>query len=303
MFGTVRAAIQSPVPGSAVPKPSTVARVAADSGFSIPELDLESPSYLSNGIGDVNARHNLRFNLDQNKNSPVIDYDAYYDPATGERAMIPVYSDPITNVRTPFAPPPPGFISANAFILMQKSFPAQSFISWVRSKVGGMISWILSWSPRSLTLCPPSSPACVTPVPIRQPVFNSIEDEESDSHDQMDTHKGKLSTKALSALQTDLSFKDITTWLIDFETALGRVDKHAHTLLTSPDWRLLSERPWAQQANMRIADSINAALNPKADNVILYKSHLRDAQTSDRPGILYSGMDMLEEIRALVDGR
>ena len=142
----------------------------------------------------------------------------------------------------------------------------------------------------------------ISPTSIRQPMFLD-EDEAEDAHEPV---KSKLSTKALEALSTELELEDIEAWLVDFTTAISRVDERAHVLLHASDWRVLTgpDGPsWALEANKRIADAIDAALNPKGANVKLLKSALREAEGGDRPGVLYSGMDILSEIRALVTDR
>ena len=118
--------------------------------------------------------------------------------------------------------------------------------------------------------------------------------------------KPKLSTKALEALSTKLELEDVEAWIVDFVTAISRVDQRANELLHAPNWRELAgpDGPsWAVAANQRIADAVDSTLDPSGANVKLLKAALREAEASDRPGVLYSGMDILDEIRALVTER
>ena len=138
---------------------------------------------------------------------------------------------------------------------------------------------------------------------MRQPVFDDPDD--SDNTHQQGSFK--LSTKALEALKTQLEIHKIAAFLVDFRASIARVDKAAYKLLMSSDWRVfLHSEPGSGQytdANARIADVLDSVMDPKADNVILLKSSLREADASDRPGILCSGMDMIDEIKALVTDR
>ena len=148
-------------------------------------------------------------------------------------------------------------------------------------------------------IAPPS--AIVTPrASMRQPVFDDPDD--SDNTHQQGSFK--LSTKALEALKTQLEIHKIAAFLVDFRASIARVDKTAYKLLMTSDWRIFlhSESGSGQytDANARIADVLDSVMDPKADNVILLKSSLREADASYRPGILCSGMDMIDKIRALV---
>ena len=88
----------------------------------------------------------------------------------------------------------------------------------------------------------------------------------------------------------------IQDWIVDLKAACGRRDEAAHILLTSPDWRALlaGGHPMLLQANKRIAIYIDACLDKEASTVVLLKSKLREADSTDRPGILFSGMDIQE---------
>jgi hypothetical protein len=59
----------------------------------------------------------------------------------------------------------------------------------------------------------------------------------------------------------------------------------------------------AHQADKRIATTIDATLDKKADNVKLLLSRLRRAARAGEPHIFFSGMRMIESIKALVTSR
>ena len=65
----------------------------------------------------------------------------------------------------------------------------------------------------------------------------------------------------------------------------------------------MTQFTWAVNANKRIASALDESLIKTAPGVILLKSNLREAQRTDRPGILYSGMDIIEEIAGLISER
>ena len=117
----------------------------------------------------------------------------------------------------------------------------------------------------------------VSPVSIRQPIFPD-EDDADATHQSV---QPKLSTKSLEALSTALELENIEAWLVDFTTAIGRVDQRAHMLLHTSDWRLLTglDGPaWVLAANKRIADAVHAAFDPNGANVKLLKTALREAE-------------------------
>ena len=148
-----------------------------------------------------------------------------------------------------------------------------------------------------------------SPVTVRQLHFTS--DEDADGADGSSgqivkiSSRSALSTTALSKLSTKLALKDIPNWIKDFKAAVGRVDVQAGLLLSAADWRVLisCSGDWALEANKRLADAIMASLDSTGDNVILLESKLREADSTDRPGVLFSGMDILEEIQALITER
>jgi len=114
-----------------------------------------------------------------------------------------------------------------------------------------------------------------------------------------------LSTTTLSKLNTKLELTEINDWITDLTAACGRRDEAAYNLIVALDWRavLNTADPQAIAANKRIAVYIDACLDKTGDNVALLKSKLRDAEHTTRQGILFSGMDQLEEIAALVTQR
>ena len=147
----------------------------------------------------------------------------------------------------------------------------------------------------------------VSPESIRQPAFESDDEEEEHHQPPRSASDKRLTTAAIKALKTRLVLEDIPSWIVDFKAAIGRTDPEAATLLaaTNHQSELLgtSGSTWAFDANKRIANVIDSALDPVGDNVILLKSTLRDAEAGDRPGILASGVDMLAEIQALLTER
>ena len=226
-------------------------------------------------------------------------YVPYIHVNTGERALVPARYDSINGVLVPIVPTPTGFVSA-------LHRPAQpSFISSIISSITHCCENIAKLVTPSSTCVDATNPmhsTRVSPVSIRQPIFPD-EDDADATHQSV---QPKLSTKSLEALSTALELENIEAWLVDFTTAIGRVDQRAHMLLHTSDWRLLTglDGPaWALAANKRIADAIHAALDPNGANVKLLKTALREAEGEDRPGVLYSGMDILDEIRALVTER
>ena len=114
-----------------------------------------------------------------------------------------------------------------------------------------------------------------------------------------------LSTKTLSNLKTQLELPEIADFIVDLKAACGRRDESAYLLLTSDNWRALltGGHPVMIQANKRIATYVDACLDKEGPNVKLLKSKLRKADSTDRPGVLFSGMDILEEIAALITER
>ena len=146
----------------------------------------------------------------------------------------------------------------------------------------------------------------VSPESIRQPAFESDDDEEEHNQPARSTHDKRLTTAALKALKTKLVLEDIPSWIVDLKAAIGRSDPEAATLLAATNQsELLGPfgSSWAFNANKRIANAIDSALDPEGDNVILLKSTLRDVEAGDRPGVLASGVDMLVEIQALLTER
>ena len=104
-----------------------------------------------------------------------------------------------------------------------------------------------------------------------------------------------ISTKTISNLKTKLELPEIADFIVDLKAACGRRDEAANFLLMSTDWRALlaGGHPVMIQANKRIATYVDACLDKEGPNVKLLKSKLRKADSTDRPGILFSGMDIL----------
>ena len=100
--------------------------------------------------------------------------------------------------------------------------------------------------------------------------------------------------------------RTICNWITDFTAAFGRLrDNTAHLLLTAPDWHamLAGGHPAVVEANKKIATCIFACLDDSSTTVKRLKTKLRTADRTDRPGILFSGMHILDEIAALITER
>jgi hypothetical protein len=108
--------------------------------------------------------------------------------------------------------------------------------------------------------------------------------------------------KGLRAHGGKLELHDIADFIVDLKTAIVLADPDTSDIIYNPAWRNgLDAR--GVRMNTRIATAINGALDGTAKNVKYFKSLMRKANETDRPGILYSGLDMLEEIEALVTDR
>ena len=241
--------------------------------------------------------------LHQGHAHPAIDQSSQYVPYvhidTGARALLPTRYDSVNGVLVPLVPTPPGFVPA----LHRPAQPSiiQNIISSFTNCCAN-VAKLITPSSNSVNVTDTLHSTRISPTSIRQPMFS----DEDDADDTPQAVKPKLSTKALEALSTKLELEDVDAWIVDFVSAVGRVDKAAHALLHDSEWRELTgpDGPgWAKAANERISDGIHSALDPTGTNVKLLKTALREAEAGDRPGILYSGMDILYEIRALVTER
>ena len=212
--------------------------------------------------------------------------------------MVPLRVDPTTGVRIPVVPPPPGFQPAVDGL----SSGPPNFLQWL----AGLLCHHPAEPPEGSRADHAQTPVPATrqrlsPIDIRQPNFD---DDAADG--AVGSQLCILSTKTLTSLKTKLELADINNWITDFMAAFGRLhDNTAHILLTTPDWRavLVGGHPSMIGANKSIATCVFACLDETGPNVKRLKSKLRTADRTDRSGILFSGMDILEEIAALVTER
>jgi len=190
-------------------------------------------------------------------------YVPYVHVDTGERALLPSRYDSITGVLVPIVSTPPGFVQA----LHRPAQPSilQNIISSITTCCTNMAK-LVTPSSTSVDATNVMHSTRVSPVSIRQPVF--LDEDEADVINT--AVKPKLSTKALEALSTKLELEDVEAWIVDFVTAISRVDQRAHELLHAPNWRELAgpDGPsWAVAANQRIADAVDSTLDPSGANV------------------------------------
>ena len=296
--GGERSLYTSTVPGTPIPRAGTESRVVADG---------QSPITISN-IARLASRGCPAFQ--PTASLLPASYIATPDPSTcvyvpyrhvhtGERALVALRRDATTGVRMPVVPPPSGFLPAP----VNGADESPNFLQWL----AGLLCRHPdepSVDPHAVLATAPHPPTRqrFSPVDIRQPMF----DEDTNDDGMLQSPAAMmLSTKTLSSLKTKLELPKINDFIIDLKAACGRRDEAAHLLLTSPDWHALlaGGHPLLVQSNKRIAAYIDACLDTEAPSVILFKSKLREADSTDRPGILFSGMDILEEIAALVTER
>jgi hypothetical protein len=235
-------------------------------------------------------------------------YVPYVHITTGEHRPLRVHVDQ-QGAYHPLAPVPAGFIP-NLLVHRRVSSeePERTLLDYLRRFICLQAPEASPRAPRQALLTPPSIPASriVSPVDIRQPDFGDATDADDADDSSGRPVKIGLSTKTVERLTTKLELKDIADWITDFTAAVGRVDADAHRLLVSPDWQALMGVPpaaWAVNANKRIAAALDSCLDTSGPNVVLLKFALRQADRTDRPGILFSGMDIIEEIHALVGER
>ena len=212
--------------------------------------------------------------------------------------MVPLRFNPATGTRTPVVPPPVGFHPT----VGDGASESPNFLMWLagllcRHPDEPHVDPTAVLATRTATPVPPTRNR-FSPIDIRQPDFDS--DAVDDAHGSV-----RLSSKTLSTLKSKLDLPDISDYIIDLTAACGRRAPDAHLLLVSPDWHahLAGGHPTMVNANKRIAEYINASIDKDGSNVKRLMSKLRKAETTDRPGILFSGMDILEEIAALITER
>ena len=224
-------------------------------------------------------------------------YVPYIHVRTGERAMVPLRVDDTTGARTPIAPPPVGFIPSTA----EFSSGPPSFLKWLAGLLCRHTDEpaVGSYAVPAVAPIPPTRHR-LSPTNIRQLDFSDEADDGA-----IESSSARLTSTTLKTLMSKLDLPDIADYIVDLKAACGRRDLDAHLLLVSPDWRavLAGGRPAMIDANKRIAEYVTASIDNKSDNVKRLMSNLRQADSTDRPGVLFSGMDILEEIAALVTER
>ena len=268
-------------------------------GNTNPTIGLDNvspPSVLHENSADAQT---IRIDPNADQHDTAV-YEDYVHVPTGRRIMIPVRIDPATGQRTRFCSPPMGFVLANMHNEQSASPPTISILE----RLMNIFRCSVPSDTQADDLSTPAPAPVAPPTSIRQPVFDEPEEPDC-ALTTSQHHRYRLSTKALEALKTKLELHKIAASLVDIRAAIARVDKPAYRLLVAPDWRVLmsSDEDTYTSANARIADVLDSVLDSTAENVILLKSTLREADQSDRPGILCSGMDMIEEIGALVTDR
>ena len=226
-----------------------------------------------------------------------VSYAPYVHVRTGERALVPVRRL-ISGAIVAVHPPPPEFIMEQTTFCATPLPPrAPGLCELLLRLIGcGHRDHVADGGDRGVLAV--DSPSPVPPEVVRRLQFDATVADPAQGESTI-----TLTYKTLSGLMTSLELPTIGNYITDIIAALGRVDTSSYTLATSVDWRALMVNEWAVKANKRIAIAIDASLNPMAPNVLLLKARLREAESTEHPGILFSGMDILEDIRALVTHR
>ena len=288
-------------PGTAVP-PRSAARVVAARN-TVSTIGLDQFSRIDNTHGDMDNAHTNQFSQSVNV-YPHEAYEPYVHLATGNHAMIPILIDPTTGVRTPQCITPPGFVPLSTTQL--KSRDADEGTTFLQ-RISQRILHTFGYGHEPARV-PPTTPIVHPRVsPIRQPDFDSDQQVPTCASQPAAAETAPtLKAKDFASIQTRLELPEIRGWLVEFESTIGRIDPDAHALLKAPDSSILlssSGPSWAIAANKRLAHAITACLDSKAPDVVLFKSSLREAESGDRPGIMFSGIDILYEIEALITDR
>ena len=237
-------------------------------------------------------------------------YEPYVHVVAGERALVQVRADPATGRRVLVAPLPDLYVPQAVMEQLRTAQQLQHdqvggcFASLVRCLRGHDVAADDTSVDAPVGAVSAAVPSPVAPRQLQFGIDGGMDGEEF-------RHLGgarasmKLSTKTLEKLDTTLELVLVNDFLIDFKAAIGNVDADAFRLLDAVDWRaLLDGSPrWAVDANRRIAEGLFAAFDSGAPNVKRLKSVLRAAESGVSPGIMSSGMDIVEEVRGLVHGR
>jgi hypothetical protein len=295
--------IGAQVPGSAVPRYGT--RVVASESLD-PSTDFRRTNRAR--IASLNitkfassARSAQQTdNINQTIFGDDLGYQPYVHVPTDPRPLVPVLLDPNTGALSFNQLPTIGEMNRALPPSMTKSVLVQMVESLLRC-VGGTVPSPDDHVVARRAVQPPSDDR----IAPRQLQFDGENDDPPHENPDIAAKRYALSTAEITELKSKLEIENIHDWVEDFKYAVGRADKWALRLLAAPDWRaLMVDSPeWAVEANKRIATALMASLDSTGPNVVLLKSRLRKSSATDRPGLLYSGMDILDEVTAIVDQR
>jgi hypothetical protein len=296
--------IGTQVPGSAVPRYGTrvVASESQDPTTDFRRTNRARIASLNIANRAFSARSALQSdNINQSNLGDDFAYQPYVHAPTGPRALVPVLLDPDTGALS-FSDGSVGAKSHHGLPQPATKSMLVKFAEALLYCVGGTVPAPDDHVLVARRAVQPHSDDRPEP---RRLQFEAEIDEQSHDDPSTAARRYALSTAELAGLKTKLELEDIHDWVEDFKYAVGRADKWALQLLNAPDWRaLMANAPvWAVEANKRIATALMASLDSTGPNVVLLKSRLRKLNATDRPGLLYSGMDILEEVTAMVDQR
>jgi len=225
---------------------------------------------------------------------------------TGGTVMIPALIDPLTGERRVVGRIHPDIVPVHDIVTPGVDTSASGPFGWLVSMWRTVMECVRIDRPSSHHSG--SSPA--TPAhTVRRLDFDqhSHDDAEvSSESEEVLAKRFALPTATLAGFRSNLGsleLHNINDFLTDIKAAVGRSDADAHALMSDPQWRTNVNTIRAVRANKRIAAAIDGALDKSADGVMFLLSRLRKSERTDRPGVLYSGMDILEEIEALVTER
>jgi hypothetical protein len=292
------------VPGT--PAPRTGARVVAHRVANPSTIQyargVQGPASATFGPSPVGAEQSLEQHLQS-----CMEFNEYVNTHTGERAVVPSYIDPTTGARRPLVRLSPEYIPALQYLHAHAADGGGESLGMAIQRCFARIV-----HGDRAPVPPPAPVPAPAPAPVPNPTDLAsrrllFDENEADIQDNEERDARRLAVPAaiLAGLQAHggkLELQDIADFLVDLKTAIKLADPDTHVMLYDPDWRDgLDAR--GIRMNKRIATAVNGALNPTADNAKYFKSLMRKADASDRPGILCSGMDLLEEIDALVTKR
>ena len=226
-------------------------------------------------------------------------YAPYVHVRTGERVQVPISIDPQTGRRELLVPHPENFVLP-AYV--REDEPRLSLPTLLR-KCLGFKETTVEPPPHTPMSAPVHRQARIGSAAMRLDFGGDQDDPDPKPVAALSSTQAAILSKSLANMRTKLPLEDIPDFLIDFKAKLGGADPEARELLYASDWRSIMAAQSLEQANMRLATAIDATLDPSGDNVIILKSNLREAARTTCPGILFSGMDIIEAIEALLHGR